>query len=75
MTKDERARMRAASATWKLSNTYHSRTLALLDALDDKDALIADLLSFIVSGPKPQKVEELAWRTAELAALKARAGE
>ena len=43
--------------------------------MSNKYALIADLLSFIVSGPKPQKVEELAWRTAELAALKARAGE
>lgn len=44
MTKQERARMRAASATWKMSNTYHRRTLALLDALDAKDALIAELI-------------------------------
>lgn len=45
MTKAERARMRAASATWKLSNTYHRRTLALLDAIDAKDALIAELIT------------------------------
>jgi hypothetical protein len=44
MTKQERARMRAASASWKMSNTYHRRTLALLDALDAKDALIAELI-------------------------------
>jgi len=68
MTKAERARMRAASATWKLSNTYHRRTLALLDAIDAKDALIADLIQF-ADDCMDGHVNE------QLAALKARAGE
>lgn len=74
MTKDERARMRAASATWKLSNTYHRRMLALLDALDDKDALIAELIAFAetaIATPDYRYDDILP----VLAALKARAGE
>lgn len=72
MTKAERARMRAASATWKLSNTYHRRTLALLDAIDAKDALIAELITIT------QRAFEMQTNFNDVerfAALKARAGE
>lgn len=75
MTKAERKELRAMQNMTCFRDEALLKMPHALDALDAKDALIADLLSFIVSGPKPQKVEELAWRTAELAALKARAGE
>ena len=74
MTKAEREALRAMQNMACFRDEALLKMPRALDALDAKDALIADLLSFIVSGPKPQKVEELAWRTAELAALKARAG-